>query len=460
MVVQLGYAAVTSRVLAPEAFGAYAVALAGIGILGMISGSSLGQAAARRGHDSGSADGALLSLALATGTTTAALAIVLAPLWGQLWGAPASTDVTRVLALSLPTGALVGVLSGVLRRFGRTHNVAVRTAIGQLAGMGVGLATVVTVREPWSLGVAAAAAGLLTVLLLAAVMPRDHVRLRRPDAHSIEDVTYGLKSAGMNLLRSSSGQLARWSVSRFAGAASLGAFNRATTLITIPLETMQRSFNFALFPELRPGGPVFANPRTFTDMLILVAWPALILTPISYFAAPPFLAILLGPGWQAAASIAGLAALLGMVPMMTVPLASALEALGHFRPVALAWLLGSLTALVGMYGTFRTETVEPAMVGMIASEVVLLLVAGIALHRKGLIEGSRLLRGVGPLLACQAALTIGLAFCVSRAGLLSVRSLGIVIIVLCAEIGVIWSLRSRTAFGAIAKERGLPGFPA
>ena len=52
MGVQLGYAAITSRLLPPSAFGAYAVALSGVGFIGMLGGSSLGQAAARRDHDS------------------------------------------------------------------------------------------------------------------------------------------------------------------------------------------------------------------------------------------------------------------------------------------------------------------------------------------------------------------------------------------------------------------------
>ena len=70
------------------------------------------------------------------------LAILLAPLWGRLWGVRSSVPVTRVLALGIPLTGLASVLAGILRRNGRTSAVAGRTAIGQLTGMGVGLATI------------------------------------------------------------------------------------------------------------------------------------------------------------------------------------------------------------------------------------------------------------------------------------------------------------------------------
>src|SRR6476619_5402537 len=68
MAIQLGYAAVTSRLMGPSAFGAYAVALSGIGLLGMVGGSSLGVSAARSSDDSESVDRSLVTTAALTGS--------------------------------------------------------------------------------------------------------------------------------------------------------------------------------------------------------------------------------------------------------------------------------------------------------------------------------------------------------------------------------------------------------
>ena len=317
---QLVYAAITSRLLPPSAFGVYAVSLSGVGFVGMLGGSSLGQAASRRNHDSVHLDRSLVTLAVIVGCATALLASVLAPLWGRLWGAPESVLVTRVLTLGIPMTGLASVLAGILRRGGRTSTVAGRTAIGQLAGMAIGLATVLTVKTAWSLGVSAVAGAVATAALLAASLPRERLVPTRPTLASVDDAVYGAKSAGMNLLRSGTNLVAPWSIGRFAGASDLGAYNRATTLLTLPLEAIQRAYSYSLFPELRPGGPASRSSNALTDIIVLAAWPAMFVGGIGYFAAPPFLALLLGPGWEDAESIAGMALLLGVLPMVGVPL--------------------------------------------------------------------------------------------------------------------------------------------
>src|SRR5690348_5765249 len=68
MAIQVGYAAMTSRLMGPSAFGAYAVALSGMGMLGMVGGSSLGMSAARSADDSESVDRSLITTAALMGT--------------------------------------------------------------------------------------------------------------------------------------------------------------------------------------------------------------------------------------------------------------------------------------------------------------------------------------------------------------------------------------------------------
>ena len=114
---------------------------------------------------------------------------------------------------------LASVLAGILRRSGRTSAVAWRTAIGQLAGMGIGLATILSVQTAWSLAVAAVSGSIVMGALLAASLPRERLVPTRPTLASVDDAVYGAKSAGMNLLRYGTNLIAPWSIGRFAGAA-------------------------------------------------------------------------------------------------------------------------------------------------------------------------------------------------------------------------------------------------
>lgn len=457
MIIQLGYAAVTSRLLEPSAFGAYAVGLSAVTVLGMFSGSAMGQAAARRGSESSVLDRSLLTLSVITGILVAAIIVVAAPGWGVLWGIPDSTWTTRVLAVGTPFAAVAAVLAGVLRRLGRTTVVASWTAVGQVVGIGVGLIVVATTRLPWSLGVASVTGWALTALLLALAVPRDRLKPIVPSSESIDDVLYSAKTAAMNGLRAATYQLPGWAIGRYVGASSLGAFNRAQTLITIPLQSLQRSFNYSLFPELRPSGPVFRSPRAFTDIMVLIVWAAVVLGSVGFFVAPPFITIVLGPGWEEAAQIAGLAVLLGVVPMVGVPLGSAIEALGWFKVASLAWVLGTGMVAIGVYVTFLNGSPIPAVLGILGSSLVTIIVSGVALSRAGLLWWRDLLFATWVILLAQALLSASLALMTSQmdgvvAELVVTAAVGLV------ELGVLWTLGARTPFGRRARAYRLPGF--
>lgn len=456
MGIQLVYAALTSRLLPPSAFGAYAVALSGVGLIGMLGGSSLGQSAARRDHDSAEMDRSLVSLAALVGGVTAIAAIVLAPLWGHIWGNPSSVVMTRLLALGIPLSAVLAVFAGVLRRSGKTSVVAVRTAIGQLTGLVIGLAVVLHTRAAWSLGIASVAGLALSTALLGSSLPHKRLKPMSPTKAVRADVSYAVKAAGMNVLRLSTNQIPVWSISRFAGPNWLGSYNRAMTLVTVPLETLQTSFSYSLFPELRQNGPVFRSPSSFTDILVLVTWPAIFLAGIGYFAVPPLLSLILGGGWEQARALAGVAVLLGAVPIVGVPLAAALEARGQFRAVTLGWFVGTLAIALGAVVTARTASPMPAMVGLLGAASLPMLIFGAVLSRVGLLRLTVYLEGVRAILILQVSLVA--LFAVGEQ-LLDSNRVGILAIVVgMVEASALWAVRRRTRCGRIAARHYLPGF--
>lgn len=460
MLLQMGYAAATSRMLPAGAFGAYAVALTGVGLLSLMNGSTMGQAAARSSRPIRSVDRALVTLSFITGAVVAALAVVVAPAWSALWGIPGATPITITLAMGTPFVSLAAVLAGILRRHGRTTVVARRTASAQVLGMAIGLAVVARTQAAWSLAISAVAAAVLTAFLLAAALPRAEIRPGAPTRDILEDAVYSLKAAGVNVLRYATNLLTPWSVGRFAGADDLGAYNRATTLVSIPLQNVQNAFAYSLFPELRPNGPVFSQQRVFTQIVVLVTWPAAILLGLGVVAAGPFLSLLLGPSWAAAAALGGLAVCLGVVPMFEVPVLSAVEALGKFGIATRAWAISSLAIVVGAAFTWATHDPRYAMIGLIGAKVGSVLIAGAYLARNGLFDVRVYTRDVAPVVVLQGfvAVVVGIAMAIAPDSD-GVR-LGIVGAVGAVEVLALYAARRRTSFGRIARAHGLPGFSA
>lgn len=456
MAVQLGYAAISSRLLSPSAFGAYAVAMSGVGFISMLGGSSLGQSAARREHHSTHLDQSLVTIVLLLGCTTTLLAYLLAPLWGQLWGVPESTATTRVMALGIAPTAVAAVMAGALRRHGKTTQVAGRTAVGQLLGMTIGLAAILETRQTWSLGVSSVAGQAILVGLLSRSKYAPSLVSTRLSRAAWGETLYGAKTAGMNILRQGALTLPSWSVGRFVGADALGAFNRATVLITLPLETAQRALNYAIFPEFRPDGPVSRSPGSLTDILILLTWPATIIGGLGYFLAGPLLVFLLGSQWTSVVPLAGMAVLLGVLPMIGSPLATALEALGRFRLTLWAFL-ASLPAIgAGVLATSALDTPSPAMAGLVVSVA---LQAGVLLagsNRLGILSLRTYWAGIRAVVLLQGGVTTAL---IAVWGLVSgTDRLLWTLCLAAAEVALLCAARRRTAFWRIASARGLPGF--
>lgn len=452
------YATVTSRLLPPSAFGAFAVAFSWVGLLTVLGGSSLGLSAARRDYDSVHLDRSLVTLSAIIGGSTALVGFLLAPLWGGFWGIPESTEISRVLVLSLIPNGVSEVLAGIMRRHGLTSSAAMRTATGQILGILVGFAAVLLYRTPWSLAVALVVGPVLTVALLAFAVPGDRMKPTMPTAAALEDVLYAMKYGGMNVLRYGTNLVPIWSVGRFSGSASLGAYNRATTLLTNPLLNLQRSFSYTLFPELRPNGPVFRSPTAFTDVLILVTWPAVFLGGIGYFAAPPFISLVLGPTWSEASALAGVALLLGVVPIVSIPLGSALEALGRFWVTWLGWLVGAIVIGAGALFTALSSSPLPAMLGVLAATTVGMLIYFLYLSRAGLISLRRFYAGTKVIVGLQTAITILLAatrvmFLPNNEVLLAMTAA-----IAAIELVILWLVRRRTTFGVVARRYNLPGF--
>lgn len=449
MVLQLVYAALTSRLLAPPAFGAYAVGLSAVALLGMISGTSLGLSAARRDHDSEALDRSLLTLAAATSTIIMCGGLVLAGAWQALWEVAGAAQVTRVLMLSLPAVALGEVLAGILRRSGKTATVAWRTALSQAVGMAVGLGAILATRADWALGATPVAAAVATAGLLLAAVPRNRRRLGRPSSDVALDVLYAMKAAGMNLLRYSTYTLPPWAVGRFAGAAALGAYNRATAVLVTPLEAIQRALTYTIFPELRPGGVIFSRKGAFTDIAVTLTWIAAILGGLGYFAAPPFLSLLLGAGWELAAGLGGLAVLLAVVPMVYGLLASALEALGRFRITWFGWLLTTMVILIGVGGTVRLSSPYPAIWGLLLGKSISIPVYALGLHASDHLDLRQWVRGAAPILLGQALVCAGLSIAATELGSTNPAMILVVIVVAVSEVSLLFFVRDRTPLSRV-----------
>lgn len=458
MLVQLLYASFTARLLTPDSFGAYAVALSAVGFIAMLSGTALGQATARRDRENAQLDTSLATVAATLGLLALMAALIAAPIWARVWSSPDSVSVTRLLACSIPGTAIGAVSAGVLRRQGRTTVVARATVVGQIAGVVCGAVAVAATRTTTSLGVAAVAASIMTAGMLHARLPRPYRRFSRPTRECYDDLVYSTKTGGLSFVRYFTNLIPLWSISRFVGAQEVGAFNRAVTVLTIPIETVQRSFTYTLFPEVRPKGPAARSDRdVLTHVMILVTWPAVVLGVTGYFVAPFVLRLVLGPQWAEAESLAGPAVLLGVAPIIAVPMSATLEAHGRFRVTATGWLLSASAIIAGATVAAILSETWAAMAGMIAAPLLAATLYAFKLSRSGLFTPRLYYAGIRSIVLIQAVV-LCLFIAVGLLGFPAFWELTAYVSITACEVGLLWLVRTRTPFGRVAQSYELPGF--
>jgi O-antigen/teichoic acid export membrane protein len=329
VVIQLGYAALTSRLVGPEGFGSYAVALSVGGLVGMIASGGLTYAAGRLQSVEIKNLRGLNTYALLIGAATAGFLLATAGFWAWLWGTAGASDAIRLLSIGAFLTPWQSLVSGIVLRLGRYRSFAATVFVANTIGMGVGAAAVVSNGTGTALAVAPVTTSLVYVLVLHALTRFKYFGLGSLSA-AFGELRYSWNVTGSNLLSYISNTVSRWSVSVNVGPAALGQWNRTEAVSTVPFHTFQTAIGQVIFPQFRHDihNPARAH-RIWPDLIALIAWVTFPAGCALAVLLPILIPILFGPGWEEAAALAPLLALIaGIQPVIGI-LNSAVLALGR-----------------------------------------------------------------------------------------------------------------------------------
>lgn len=367
---QFLYAAVSSRAVSPSGFGAYAIALAVTGLVSLLATGGLGQTVSRMIEIDRQRLRALVTYALLLGAIAGSVLLLSAPVWAWLWGVEASSEPIRWLAINSCISPLLGLATGLMARTGKFRRLAVITLLSNLLGMAIGVVAVLTWHSASSLVVSAAVAQSLT---LVGVMFSTEGQLLgiAPLRHGQSDIGYSGRLASTSMLAYLTGNIVKFTMVRGIDAASLGHWNRAEVLTSIPMQQIQGALIRAVYPEFRHDINDSSRARiVWTDMLILVAWAALTISAVALVVIPPIVPILFGGGWEVAASVAGPLALIGGLQILSTLLASAVEALGRFRWIVSTELILIVVQIIAAVLVLLSHSIWMAVIALVITNVV------------------------------------------------------------------------------------------
>ncbi|MBW2541934.1 MAG: lipopolysaccharide biosynthesis protein [Deltaproteobacteria bacterium] len=371
---------VLARILAPDAFGLFAIALVPIGILlqaselGMIPALVHAREPTQRHYD------VAWTIGLARGLVTAGLVVALAPWVAEFAGEPRAASITRVLALQPLLLAISSIRVAELQRQLKFRPLAI-IHLGEAMANTIAAVALAPLIGVWALVAGMLAGNLLRLVISYIVAPyAPRVAFNAGAARSL--VRFGQWVFVAALTSTIGGALLRLLISRQLGAAELGIYYLATRLTFLLGGTVIDVGSSVAFP-------IYARLQEEREEAIRVfraVWSATMALIVPAFAlfialAPSIVTDVLGAQWQGTEAVLRILAgvcILSIFGDVTGPI---WQGMGQPWRNALIEALQSAVLLIGVWLLASRLGVIGAALAWIPAVLVTQLVSAIFLPR-------------------------------------------------------------------------------
>ena len=330
MFAQIVYTSVTTRVLSPAAFGAYASAQALVALMGYFSLATLGNTLTRMTVMERSTAGTALCLATVAGVGAAAATALLADIWASVWHTPEAAPLIALWAPAVLLSSLAVIPIALLQRRLRYASAAGIQSVAPVLGFVVGGILVFVLRSPSAL-VIGQLANSATVVGAGLLVVRHEIGLTFSKKAAQNLLSFSGYLSAQNLTHYAFYTLPGLVIARTAGSVALGFFSRANLLVTLPMNFITVGLAKAIYPVMPQVTDTVARRRALSDVVAIgtfLVWPLLGLLAGS---SPLAVDILFGPGWQPAAEMVVPVCLFAAGNFVYVILASATESIGWLK---------------------------------------------------------------------------------------------------------------------------------
>lgn len=378
----LGVSMIVARLISPTEFGVFAVALTVWAICGTMAEFGLGTDLVRS-RDPERRIPTVTTLGLITSGMLAATMFLFAPLIAQAFESPASTNVIRVMSISMLVFGLSIVPGAMLQREIRQGHLFAANAAGLVASTSVMITLAVSGFGPMSLAIGQVV-GQTTIVIIQFVITRVGLHLGFDHAIAKESVAFCLPLALANMLSWVLLSVDNLIVSRVAGTTMLGYYALAFNISSWPMSAVGQSIRVVALPALAH----LETPQIRTRVVHTLSGP---LWTVSAFLgvclaalAVPTVALLYGPKWApAATALVGLG-VFGGIRVVFDLLATFLIAAGHTKDVLVVQVVWLLAMVPGMWFGIQRFGLAGAGWAHVAVAVIVVLPAYlVCLHRAG-----------------------------------------------------------------------------
>ena len=304
MILQLVTTMLLARLLRPSDFGLVAMAGSVTGFFAMFTELGLSQATVQLRTIGQNVISAFFYANLAMGVVVSLLIIALAPVAAWFFGDARLTLIIATLAVTLPVIAAGRQHTAVLQREMRWKAMFGISIVAQALASAVAVAAALTSNIGyWVLVLQVWVSAVLITGLAWVLNPWRPGRVRDWPAIR-EPLSFGLHLAAFGFLNYFHRQFDNVLVGWRWGSTPLGHYNRAYTLLTMPLQLINGPVELAVLPAL---SKLQDQPKQWADLyckaLHVTVFCAAPLASVLIIAAQDVVRILFGPGWGMAGEI-------------------------------------------------------------------------------------------------------------------------------------------------------------
>lgn len=319
-VLQIGFTAVMARLLEPAAFGLVAMAGVVLRFGSYFAQMGIGPALVQKENLSKEDVSVAFTSCFLLSIIFFVSAWLLAPLSTYLFDNTAVIPIIRVMTLSFVLTGLSTTATSLLRRNLEFRSLAIIDIITY--GLGYGVVGVVLAFNGfgvWSLVVAALSQGVLSALL-AYLLTRHSLILRFRWSYYKGLYFYGSRISVISFLEFIGLNLDTLAIGHLLGATPLGIYNRAFTLVNLPMYHLTTTFSKVLFPSFsRVQSDIRRLERAYFSSLVVVATLVIPICLGAMVASREIVLVVLSEKWSAA------------IPVLQIlAVAAPFSALAHF----------------------------------------------------------------------------------------------------------------------------------
>lgn len=349
LILQLGSVAILARLLQPSDFGLIAMVTVFTGLALQFMEGGLSMATIQRDQITHAQVSNLFWVNGALGTALCLLGILISPLVAFIYDEPRLTLVMAAMSLTFLIGGLSVQHDALLRRQMRFKAISVIDIVSMAAGITAGITAAWGGLEYWALVISPITTfATKTVMRWLSARWVPSMMSRGSGVRPL--LGFGANLTGANFIGYMATNLTPFAIGYIGGAQSLGLFNRANMLTSIPSSQMLPPVMNVLQPTL---ARVASDPKrlrsTITSIMGKLVLGTMFVTLTMAVLADWIIQLFLGSSWDGAVPIFRMLAVFSLVEPIAGFLAVSLVAIGNAKAL-LRWKAITLSILIVSVG--------------------------------------------------------------------------------------------------------------